>query len=98
MFWLILVMKVPIAALLYIVWWAIREPPVPEPDSGDGGAGSAPIPTPACIRHGPRAAGPTPGGRRARPAGPAPPAAAGACRSASRVDRIASQRAVTCGW
>ena len=39
MFWLIVILKIPIAALLYIVWWAIREPPVPEPDSGDGGAG-----------------------------------------------------------
>jgi hypothetical protein len=39
MFWLILVLKIPIAALLYIVWWAIREPPQPEADSGDGGGG-----------------------------------------------------------
>lgn len=41
MFWLILVLKLPIAALLYIVWWAAREPPLPEPDSGDGGGGIA---------------------------------------------------------
>ena len=46
MFWLILVMKIPIAALLYIVWWAIREPPVPETDSGDGGGGIASDPHP----------------------------------------------------
>jgi hypothetical protein len=39
MFWLILVLKIPIAALLYIVWWAIREPPLPEADPGDGGGG-----------------------------------------------------------
>jgi hypothetical protein len=39
MFWLILVLKIPIAALLYIVWWAIREPPLPETESGDGGGG-----------------------------------------------------------
>jgi hypothetical protein len=39
MFWLIVVLKVPIAALLYIVWWATREPPLPEADSGDGGGG-----------------------------------------------------------
>lgn len=46
MFWLILILKIPIAALLYIVWWAIREPPVPEPDPGDGGAGIARDPHP----------------------------------------------------
>ena len=46
MFWLILVMKIPIAALLYIVWWAIREPPVAEPDSGDGGGGTRRDPHP----------------------------------------------------
>jgi hypothetical protein len=39
MFWLIVVLKVPIAALLYIVWWATREPPLPEPDPGEGGKG-----------------------------------------------------------
>jgi hypothetical protein len=45
-FWLIVVMKIPIAALLYIVWWAVREPPVPEPDSEDGGGGSRRDPHP----------------------------------------------------
>jgi hypothetical protein len=39
MFWLILVLKIPIAALLYIVWWAIREPPLSQTDSGDGSGG-----------------------------------------------------------
>jgi hypothetical protein len=39
MFWLILVLKIPIAALLYIVWWALRDPPLPEVDSGEGGGG-----------------------------------------------------------
>jgi hypothetical protein len=37
MFWLILVLKIPIAGLLYIVWWAIREPPEPEPGPDEGG-------------------------------------------------------------
>ena len=46
MFWLILVMKIPIAALLYIVWWAIREPPVPEADAGEGGGGTRRDPHP----------------------------------------------------
>ncbi|MGH2802134.1 MAG: hypothetical protein ACRDL4_03695 [Thermoleophilaceae bacterium] len=36
-FWLAVALKLPIAALLYIVWWAVREPPVPEADPEDGG-------------------------------------------------------------
>jgi hypothetical protein len=36
-FWLAVVLKIPIVALLLIVWWAIREPPVPEADEDDGG-------------------------------------------------------------
>lgn len=38
--WLMLVLKIPIAALLYIVWWAVRqdtEPDVGGADGGDGG-------------------------------------------------------------
>jgi hypothetical protein len=38
-FWLAVVMKIPIGMLLYIVWWAIKSPPVPEPEAGDGGSG-----------------------------------------------------------
>ncbi len=33
--WLMLVMKIPIAALLWLVWWAVRSQP--EPDAEDGG-------------------------------------------------------------
>ena len=36
-FWLAVVLKIPIAMLLWIVWWAIKDPPVPE--LGDGGGG-----------------------------------------------------------
>ena len=36
-FWLAVVLKIPIVALLLIVWWAIREPPMPEADEEDGG-------------------------------------------------------------
>jgi hypothetical protein len=37
--WLMLVLKIPIAALLGIVWWAIKQCDEPEivPDPGDGG-------------------------------------------------------------
>ena len=36
--WLALILKIPIVALLYLVWWAIKDPPVVE--VGDGGGGS----------------------------------------------------------
>lgn len=37
--WLMLVLKIPIAMLLYIVWWAIKQSDMEEqtPDTGDGG-------------------------------------------------------------
>jgi hypothetical protein len=31
-------LKLPIAALLYLVWWAIKDPPVVEADDGAGGS------------------------------------------------------------
>ena len=38
--WLMLGLKIPIAALIYIVWWAVKDPPEPvtAPDErgGDG--------------------------------------------------------------
>ena len=38
-FWLAVVLKIPIAALLWIVWWAVREPPLPNVgDNDDGGS------------------------------------------------------------
>jgi hypothetical protein len=36
--WLALALKVPIVALLYLVWWAIKDPPVSMADEGDGGS------------------------------------------------------------
>jgi hypothetical protein len=36
-FWLAVVLKIPIVALLLIVWWAIRQTPVPEADDDDRG-------------------------------------------------------------
>jgi hypothetical protein len=39
--YLMLILKIPIAALLWIVWWAIRATPETEPENaGDGGGGS----------------------------------------------------------
>jgi hypothetical protein len=37
--WMFVVLKIPIAALLWLVWWAVREPAPPEPvDEGEGGS------------------------------------------------------------
>ena len=38
-FWLALVLKIPIVALLYIVWWAVKDPPEPQiGETGEGGS------------------------------------------------------------
>jgi hypothetical protein len=59
-FWLAVILKIPIAALLAIVWWAVRQPPMPEaePDQGDGGSRRDPHPRtrpPQPPRRGPHA-------------------------------------------
>jgi hypothetical protein len=36
--WLALALKVPIVALLYLVWWAIKDPPVSMADDDGGGS------------------------------------------------------------
>ena len=36
--WLAIALKVPIVALLYLVWWAIKDPPVQTVEKGDGGS------------------------------------------------------------
>lgn len=55
---LMFVLKLPIFALLYIVWWAIQSPPEPEPVDEDGGSKRPlsprprhPHPRPALPRH-----------------------------------------------
>jgi hypothetical protein len=37
--WLAVALKIPIFALLWLVWWAIKDPPLAE--AGDDGGGSA---------------------------------------------------------
>ena len=37
--WLMLALKLPLAALIYIVWWAIKAEPE-QPDAGEGDGGS----------------------------------------------------------
>lgn len=36
-FWLAVILKIPIVALLWIVWWAIRQTPVEEGEDDQGG-------------------------------------------------------------
>ena len=36
--WLAVALKVPIIALLYLVWWAVKDPPAQMVDEGDGGS------------------------------------------------------------
>jgi hypothetical protein len=38
-FWLAVILKIPICALLYIVWWAIHQTDA-EPEQADDGGGS----------------------------------------------------------
>jgi hypothetical protein len=41
--WIMLALKIPLAMLLYIVWWAIHQEPDPiESDDGEGGQGRDP--------------------------------------------------------
>ena len=64
-FWLAIILKIPIAALFLIIWWALRDPPVPEADREDGGGGSSRDPHPRIRppqppRRGPRVPGRAP--------------------------------------
>jgi hypothetical protein len=36
--WMMVVLKIPIAALLWLVWWAIQEPEPVVPGEDDGGS------------------------------------------------------------
>jgi hypothetical protein len=65
--YMMLVLKLPILALLYIVWWAIRATPEVEDSDEDGGAKRWP--------HGPRPPR-TPHPRRGPHAEPPPPSPA----------------------
>ena len=41
--WLMLVLKIPVAALLYIVWWAVHQDTEPDGGDGDGGDGGTKV-------------------------------------------------------
>jgi hypothetical protein len=65
--WLALALKVPIGALLYLVWWAIKDPPVGATEDDGGSPFRDPSP------HHPRDRPPHP--PRRGPHGPPEPAA-----------------------
>ncbi len=78
-FWLALVLKIPICLLLYIVWWAVKDPPATEiVDDGDGGSD----------RHRPGPRRPLPQPPRRGPHGDPPPAAPARVRVASRQPKV----------
>jgi hypothetical protein len=76
--WLAVALKIPIIALLYIVWWAIKDPPEPVVVEQDGGSPDRdPRPRPH-----PRDPRPRP--PRRGPHGPPDPAAPARVRVAER--------------
>ena len=81
-FWLAVILKIPIAALLTIVWWAVREPPVPEAEPKDGEGGSPRDPHP-------RVHPPQP--PRRGPHGDPQPAPPDRVRVARRIPRVPDQ-------
>jgi hypothetical protein len=70
--YLMFFLKLPILALLFIVWWAARQTPEPATSSDDGGGGVRNIPHPRrplrpLPRRGPHAALAPPSPPRVRP-------------------------------
>jgi hypothetical protein len=74
--WLAIALKVPIVALLYLVWWAIKDPPVAALDDNEGGS-------PDREPH-PHPRDPRPRPPRRGPHGPPEPAAPARVRVAQR--------------
>ncbi len=70
--WLMLALKIPLAALIYLVWWAIKQTPE-QPESSDGGGGGSKLrrthprkPFPRRPRRGPHGDPPPPAPARMR--------------------------------
>jgi hypothetical protein len=59
LFYMLVILKIPLAAALYIVWWAIKEEPAPDEGivEGGGGLNRKPPPRPSRPRRGPGGAG-----------------------------------------
>ncbi|UUY05321.1 hypothetical protein LRS13_07310 [Svornostia abyssi] len=67
-FFLMVVLKLPVLALLGIVWWAVHATPEPEAGSDDGGSARPNDPRPNRPGRGPRPRGP-----HGEPSPPSPP-------------------------
>jgi hypothetical protein len=78
-FWLAVILKIPIAALLGLVWWAVRNPPVAEAEREDGGGGS---------KHGPQPRTRPPQPPRRGPHGAPAPSAPSRVRATRRGPRV----------
>jgi hypothetical protein len=72
-FWLGVILKIPIVALLWIVWWAIKAEPAPEaagPERGGSDRHGGGLPRhPRPPRRGPHAQPPPPAPKRVRVVG-----------------------------
>ena len=80
--WVMVLLKIPLVALLWIVWWAVHSTPEPEAGTGEDDGGI----------HGPRERPPEPLGPRRRgphgdPVVPAPPRTRTPARSRDRISR-----------
>ena len=80
--WLMVALKLPIAALLWIVWWAVRATPEPETGSEDEDGGIRPP-----RERPPRPEGPRRRGPHGDPVVPAPPRTRTVVRSRERAAR-----------
>jgi hypothetical protein len=78
-FWLAVILKIPIALLLGLVWWAVRNPPVPELEREEGEGGS---------KRGPHPRTPPPHPPRRGPHGDPAPAPPTRVRSTRRGPRV----------
>ncbi len=69
--YLMVVLKIPIVALLWLVWWAVHQTPDPEPGTGGDGGSRQPRrhprgPLPRAPRRGPHGGAPAPAPPRTR--------------------------------
>jgi hypothetical protein len=81
--WLMLVLKIPVVAMLWLVWWSVQQTPEPvADDEGDGGSGRPRLPHP---HDGPRTPTVRPRGPHGEPAPPAPARTRTPARSRERV-------------